>query len=82
MSNTIYHKHHIVPKHMGGTDDPSNLIALTVAEHAEAHRILYEKYGRWEDKLAYMGLSGMLDHQECIQTAIREGAKKVHVLLI
>ena len=30
---TLYHKHHIIPKHMGGTDDPSN--KLTVEEHAE-----------------------------------------------
>ena len=22
----ITHKHHIIPKHIGGTDDPSNLI--------------------------------------------------------
>jgi hypothetical protein len=35
MSNaTLKHIHHIVPKHMGGTDDPSNLVELTVAEHA------------------------------------------------
>ena len=32
------HKHHIIPRHMGGTDDPSNLIELTIEEHAEAHR--------------------------------------------
>ena len=37
MSNAIYHNHHIVPRHAGGTDDPSNIIKLTVSEHAEAH---------------------------------------------
>ena len=39
------HKHHIIPKHMGGTNDPSNLIELTVEEHAEAHKLLWEQYG-------------------------------------
>ena len=39
------HKHHIVPKHAGGTNNPENLIELTVEEHAEAHRILYEENG-------------------------------------
>ena len=29
---------------MGGTNDPSNLVELTVEEHAEAHRVLWEKY--------------------------------------
>ena len=27
---------------MGGPDDPNNLIELTIAEYAEAHRILWE----------------------------------------
>ena len=52
------HKHHIIPRHMGGTDDPSNLIELTVEEHANAHRILYEQYGKKEDFVAYHMLSG------------------------
>jgi hypothetical protein len=63
---TIYHKHHIVPKHMGGTDDESNLILLTVEQHAEAHRELYELHGQWQDKLAWQGLSRMINHQEVI----------------
>jgi|TARA_B110000879_G_scaffold86013_1_gene118758 hypothetical protein len=61
------HKHHIVPKHMGGTDDPSNLIELTVEEHAEAHRKLYEKNGRWQDKVAWQGLAGLIGHNEIMQ---------------
>lgn len=73
---TIYHLHHIIPKHMGGTDNPSNLVKLTVGEHAEAHRKLYEKYGHWQDKLAWEGLIGMLSNEECIKRAISEGGRK------
>jgi hypothetical protein len=52
------HKHHITPKHMGGSDDPSNLIELSVEEHAEAHRLLYERNGLIEDLIAWKCLSG------------------------
>ena len=34
------HNHHIVPTCMGGSNDPDNLIRLTVQDHFEAHRLL------------------------------------------
>lgn len=36
--------HHIVPKCMGGTDDKSNLVALTAEEHFLAHQLLAKEY--------------------------------------
>ena len=66
MSTTIYHTHHIIPRHAGGTNHPDNLVRLTTEEHAEAHRLLYEEYGRWEDKLAWLGLSGRIGKEEII----------------
>lgn len=36
-----YEKHHIIPKCLGGTNDPENLILLTAREHFIAHWILY-----------------------------------------
>jgi hypothetical protein len=60
----IKHKHHIIPKHIGGSDDPSNLIELTIEEHAEAHRKLFEEHGRWQDKLAWKSLSGQISGAE------------------
>lgn len=62
----ITHKHHIVPRHAGGTDDPSNLVELSIADHAEAHRLLYEEHGRAEDKLAWQALSGLLSKEEIL----------------
>jgi hypothetical protein len=61
------HVHHIIPKHMGGSDDPSNLVELTVEEHAEAHRLLYEQYGNWQDKIAWQALSGRIGQEEILR---------------
>ena len=58
------HWHHIIPKHVGGSDDPSNLVLLTVEEHAEEHKKLWETYGRWQDKIAWKTLSGQITIQE------------------
>ena len=58
------HKHHIIPRHAGGSNDPDNLVYLTVEEHAEAHKKLYEEYDRWEDNVAFKSLSGLIGKDE------------------
>lgn len=35
-----YETHHIIPRTMGGTDDPSNLVKLTAREHFICHLLL------------------------------------------
>jgi RNA polymerase sigma factor (sigma-70 family) len=35
-------KHHIIPRHHGGDDNPNNLVELEVREHALAHLNIYE----------------------------------------
>jgi hypothetical protein len=73
----IKHKHHIIPRHVGGTNDPSNIVELTIEEHAEAHHILYEQYGRDEDRLAWLGLSGQIGKDEILkQIAMAQKGKK------
>ena len=37
--------HHIIPKCLGGTDDPANLVNLTAREHFLAHILLAKIYG-------------------------------------
>jgi len=61
---------------MGGTDEPSNLIELTVEEHAEAHRLLYEQHSRYEDLLAYRCLSGQAKDVDFIEERAKLGGYK------
>jgi len=56
----------MMPKHHGGTDDPSNLIKVNVALHAFLHKLLWEEDGRWQDKLAYDGLAGLKGKDEIV----------------
>ena len=52
---------------MGGTDDPSNLVKLTIEEHAEAHKKLWETHGLWQDNIAWKALSGQLGKEKIIR---------------
>lgn len=74
----MIHRHHIIPRHMGGTDDPDNIIELTVEEHALAHKELYEKYGKEEDRIAWLGLSGQIGKEEIIHYKSTLGALKAN----
>jgi len=59
-----YHKHHIIPRHAGGTDDPSNILKVNTAMHAYLHKCLFEEHGRWQDEIAWKGLSKQLGKQD------------------
>ena len=69
INNCMKHIHHIIPQYLGGTNDPSNLVELTVEEHAEAHRLLYEQHGNWQDYCAWQALSGRIGKEEALRMA-------------
>ena len=68
------HKHHIIPKHewkrrfgsLRGIDALDNVVVLSITQHAEAHRWLWEQYGRWEDECAWKGTAGIIGKEEII----------------
>lgn len=70
------HKHHKIPKHMGGTDDESNLYECSIEEHAELHLSLYLEHGHWEDWYAAMGLSGIIGKEELVAQVCRTAAQQ------
>ena len=65
------HNHHIIPKHLGGTDDPSNLIkGISVVRHAMFH---YANWLLWKsrgDFIAYRALSGSASKEEIIEMVL------------
>ena len=72
------HKHHIVPRHAGGLDDSTNLVELTPIQHAMWHYAEWQLHGRWQDRIAWRGLCGLIDTSEAREQAIREGSRNAH----
>jgi|TARA_R110000782_G_C14465462_1_gene373989 hypothetical protein len=62
---------------MGGSNNPNNLVSLTVQEHAQAHKKLYEKYGKEEDRIAWTTLSGRVNKEELLRLRSKLGGNKV-----
>jgi hypothetical protein len=42
--NDKTHKHHIIPRHMGGNNNIENLIVLSIEDHYKAHILLAESF--------------------------------------
>ena len=63
-----FHRHHIVPKHMGGTD-ADGVVYLTKEEHADAHWRLYCEHKKEEDARAV----NLIMERKVISTAFMSG---------
>jgi hypothetical protein len=68
--------HHIIPLHAGGTDDHSNLIALTREEHRNEHLKRYLEKQDYRDLCAYHLLGNSpFDNREAQKIVCSEGGK-------
>jgi len=56
-----FHKHHIIPKYMGGSDAPENLVTLHPIDHAIAHLVRYKMFGDIRDRWAANWLQNIVD---------------------
>jgi hypothetical protein len=63
----VKHKHRIIPQSRSESDDRSNLVELSIEEHAEAHRLLWEKHDRWQDRIAWQMLSVQISNADGIK---------------
>lgn len=55
-------RHHIVPRSLGGSDEPSNIVVLSHRDHTLAHYIRYRWLGNYQDRVAYKMMSGQLEN--------------------
>lgn len=60
----IYHKHHILPKSSGGSDDKNNLIILTYKQHVFAHFLLYKWKPTNSNWIAYRLMNGVDENKK------------------
>ena len=72
------YKHHIIPRCMGGSDDPSNLVELTYEAHIEAHRLLCEEYpDHFGLRFAYLNMINLSEqaHKEACSRGGKQSVK-------
>jgi hypothetical protein len=56
----MYHLHHLIEFNDGIRIKTDKTIKLSIKEHAKYHKRYFEKYGHWQDKIAWLGLTKRL----------------------
>jgi len=64
--------HHLIPKELGGSDDESNYVLLSTADHAAAHMDLFRKYGNPADLTEFRALSAQAKAEAASADALDE----------
>lgn len=67
----MVHRHHIIPKHRGGSDDPSNLVEVTPTQHAMFHYCEWKLWGNYKDFCAYKMILGDVKNPEFRKARVR-----------
>lgn len=71
------HKHHLLPKHLGGTDDPSNIVeGVNITRHAMFHYANWQLWKSEGDWIAYQALSGAISKEKTIELVLSYAGKK------
>jgi hypothetical protein len=65
-------KHHILPRSLGGTDDTTNLVALTGREHYVAH-LLLARFNRCSQTAYALWMMQMKSSKDCNRPCIKSG---------
>lgn len=74
------HRHHIIPRHMGGSDDESNFTYLTVKEHIIAHFLLWKIHKNINDlrSMKMLGAELTLEQRRAVGIYCRDNKIGFH----
>jgi hypothetical protein len=71
------HNHHLLPKHLGGNDDLSNIVAgVSVTRHAMFHYANWQLWKSEGDLIAYRALAGTIGKEKIIEMVLSFAGKK------
>jgi hypothetical protein len=71
------HNHHLLPKHLGGTDDPSNIVeGISITRHAMFHYANWQLLKSEGDLIAYKALAGTIGKEEIVEMVLSLAGKK------
>lgn len=71
------HNHHLLPKHLGGKDDPSNIVeGVSITRHAMFHYANWQLWKSEGDWIAYQALSGAISKEKTIELVLSYAGKK------
>jgi hypothetical protein len=78
----MVHKHHIIPKYEGGSDDPANIVELTPTQHAMWHFAEWQRKQNYLDFCAYKMILGDVKNPEFRHARAKAfghiGGRRVH----
>ena len=75
------HKHHIIPRYEGGSNDADNLVELTPTQHSMWHFAEYLRKGNLEDWCASRMILGDVNNPEFRKNSSQLGNQKIRHLL-
>lgn len=58
------HRHHILPKYRGGSNDPTNIIEVSIRQHAMWHFCNWRLWKDERDYCAWRGLTGAMSKRQ------------------
>lgn len=77
------HRHHIIPRYEGGSDDDGNLVTLTPTQHAMWHYAEWMRKSNYKDYCAYKMILGDVNNpafksaqMKAFQDKIQSGARE------